>query len=78
MRWSIAASLFALCSTPVLGLECPDGAYPWIGRHGVEYCKRDIIGPQAPVKSTEACPAGMRLVATPQGDRVCKRAKSRG
>jgi hypothetical protein len=80
MRWFVAATVAALCSLPAsaFAIDCPPGAYPWVSARGLEYCKRDIYGPQEPAAqpSAESCPAGTRIVTNRSGERVCRRLRS--
>ena len=71
MRRTIAATLVALSSAPALA-ACPPGAYAWPGRNGVEYCRRDVVGP---ADGVEACPAGTRAATDIWDARVCEKIK---
>ena len=45
MRSMVAVALIALSAAPALA-ACPPGAYAWLGRGGVEYCRRNIVEPR--------------------------------
>jgi hypothetical protein len=78
MRWFVAAALLTLCSSPVAALDCPAGAYPWLGKRGVEYCRRDLYGPPDPTAGvSKGCPVGTRLSTDRWGARSCKPLNSR-
>jgi hypothetical protein len=70
MRRLIAAGLVMFPTGAALALDCPQGAYPWVGRNGIEYCKRDVIGPQGR-DTVETCAAGTRLSTDRGGNRIC-------
>ncbi len=71
MRWTIAAMLIATFAVPALA-TCPPGAYLWPGRHGADYCRRDVVGP---ADGIEACPAGTRAATDVWNARVCEKIK---
>jgi hypothetical protein len=73
MRWLLAASLIALGWSAAHALECPPGAYAWVNKRGVEYCKREIVGPPAAAAGLEVCPAGTRPLTDRRGNIVCRR-----
>jgi hypothetical protein len=69
MRSLIAAALIALSAAPALA-ACPPGAYAWLGRGGVEYCRRDIVDP---ADGIEACPAGTVAATESRHAHVCEK-----
>ncbi len=72
MRRTIAATLIVISSTPALA-ACPPGAYSWLGRNGVHYCRRDVVGP---ADGVEACPAGTRAATDIWDARICEKIKA--
>jgi hypothetical protein len=76
MRWMLAATFAGLFVTPALAVDCPRGSYPWVDRNGVEYCKRDVIGPQEPrADGVARCPPGTRASAE-RGVRTCRKVRT--
>jgi hypothetical protein len=71
MRWTIAATLIAISAAPALA-ACPPGAYLWAGRNGVDYCRRDVVGP---ADGIEACPSGTRAATDRWDARICEKVK---
>jgi hypothetical protein len=71
MRSIVAVALIALSAAPALA-ACPPGAYPWLGRGGVEYCRRDVVDP---ADGIEACPAGTRAATDHRDAHVCEKIK---
>jgi hypothetical protein len=71
MRWTIAATLVAISTAPAFA-ACPLGAYAWPGRNGVDYCRRDVVGP---ADGIEACPAGTRAATDRWDARICEKVK---
>jgi hypothetical protein len=73
MRWSIAAAIVVISSGPACAITCPEGAYPWIGHRGVEYCRQDFIGPRdATPGRHKACPPGKKLATNSAGRQTCE------
>lgn len=71
MRSMVAATLIALSAAPALA-ACPPGAYAWLGRGGVEYCRRDVVNP---ADGIEACPAGTRAATDHRDAHICEKIK---
>jgi hypothetical protein len=71
MRSLIAATLIAVLAAPALA-ACPPGAYAWLGRNGVEYCRRDVVDP---ADGIGACPAGTRAATDHRDAHICEKSK---
>jgi len=71
MRSMVAVALIALSAAPALA-ACQPGAYAWLGRGGVEYCRRDIV---SPADGVEACPASTRAATDHRGAHICEKIK---
>jgi hypothetical protein len=71
MRSLIAATLIAVLAAPALA-ACPPGAYAWLGRNGVEYCRRDVVDPEDGI---EACAAGTRAATDHRDAHICEKIK---
>jgi hypothetical protein len=71
MHRIIAATLIALSAAPALA-ACPPGAYAWLGRGSVEYCRRNVV---SPADGIEACPAGTRAATDHRGAHICEKIK---
>jgi hypothetical protein len=71
MRSLIAATLIAVLAAPALA-AWPPGAYAWLGRNGVEYCRRDVVDP---ADGIEACPAGTRAATDHRDAHICEKIK---
>jgi hypothetical protein len=75
MRW-LAATLLLVVSASTVFAECPEGSYPWFNRRGVEYCKRDVVGPSEPsLASLSNCSYGSRASVDRVGKTVCTKRK---
>ena len=68
MRWTIAAMLIATFAVPAFA-ACPPGAYLWLGRNGVDYCRRDVVSP------ADGIEAGTRAATDVWNARVCEKIK---
>jgi hypothetical protein len=71
MRSLVATTLIAVLAAPALA-ACPPGAYAWLGRNGVEYCRRDVVDP---ADGIEACPAGTVAATDSRHAHVCEKIK---
>jgi hypothetical protein len=82
MRWIAATSLLVVSASTVfvsprtVFADCPDGSDPWLSRRGVEYCKRDVVGPSEQAHaSTSNYAYGARSSAHRAGQAICKERK---
>ena len=75
MRW-IAATLLLVVPASTVFADCLEGSYPWLSRRGVEYCKREVVGPSEPsLASLSNCSYGARPSADRAGKAACKQHK---
>jgi hypothetical protein len=82
MRWIAATALLVVSASTIsvssstVFADCPDGSYPWLSHRGVEYCKRDLVGPSEPAHASPSyCSYGVRASAHRAGKAICKERK---